>query len=532
MEQKDQSLSASDNQPVFSLSELSQAIKRAVESFDVIRVRAEIAECRQWSSGHIYFKLKDENNILEAVIWKTMVPRMAMLPEDGLDVVITGKLTTFSRQSRYQIVVQSLELAGEGAFLKQLEERRKRLLSEGLFDAANKKPLPAMPKVIGVVTSPKGAVIRDILHRLSDRFPVHVLVWPVLVQGDAAAAEITAAIKGFNALPMDGDIPRPDVLIVARGGGSLEDLMAFNDEAVVRAVAASDIPLISAVGHETDTTLCDYAADLRAPTPTAAAELATPVRNDLRRQLTEWELRLDRKTDQINSQQAERLNALERALGDPREAIAFRQQRLDASDADHMRVIDGHLNGLSHRIQGLADRLPTPAGQIADARDRAGQIMLRLDQAQDRLLSHQVQRLGRITEGITAPTGMLEQKRHHLTLLEGRILRRGEQILERLDAKLDQVGRLLEASSYQKVLARGFALISDADDGRILKSAKDAASRHMVNLRFADGRLEAQITGTDQPPGQGGGKPLGKKAPKNKETNTPDDSDQANLFSS
>lgn len=207
MEPKDQSLSVSDNQPVFSLSELSQAIKRAVESFDVVRVRAEIAECRQWSSGHIYFKLKDENNILEAVIWKTMVPHMTMLPEDGLDVVITGKLTTFTRQSRYQIVVQSLELAGEGAFLKQLEERRKRLLSEGLFDADSKKPLPSTPKVIGVVTSPKGAVIRDILHRLSDRFPVHVLVWPVLVQGDAAAAEITAAIKGFNALPVDGIFP-------------------------------------------------------------------------------------------------------------------------------------------------------------------------------------------------------------------------------------------------------------------------------------------------------------------------------------
>ena len=532
MEPKDQSLSVSDNQPVFSLSELSQAIKRAVESFDVVRVRAEIAECRQWSSGHIYFKLKDENNILEAVIWKTMVPHMTMLPEDGLDVVITGKLTTFTRQSRYQIVVQSLELAGEGAFLKQLEERRKRLLSEGLFDADSKKPLPSTPKVIGVVTSPKGAVIRDILHRLSDRFPVHVLVWPVLVQGDAAAAEITAAIKGFNALPVDGHIPRPDVLIVARGGGSLEDLMAFNEEAVVRAVAASEIPLISAVGHETDTTLCDYAADLRAPTPTAAAELATPVRNDLRRQLAEWELRLDRKTDQINSQQTERLNALERALGDPKDAIAFRQQRLDASDADHMRVIDGHLNGLATRIQGLADRLPTPAGQIADARDRAGQIMLRLDQAADRLLSHQVQRLGMVTEGMTAPTGMLEQKQHHLTLFEGRVVRRGEQILERLTAKLDQVGRLLEASSYQKVLARGFALISDANDGQILKSAKDAASSNMVNLRFADGRVEAQIMGTAKDPSQGGGQSLEKKASKKKQTNTPDNSDQANLFTS
>jgi exodeoxyribonuclease VII large subunit len=531
MEQKDQSLSKSDNHPVFSLSELSQAIKRAVESFDVIRVRAEIAECRQWSSGHIYFKLKDENNILEAVIWKTMVPRMAMLPEDGLDVVITGKLTTFTRQSRYQIVVQSLELAGEGAFLKQLEERRKRLLDEGLFDAVHKKPIPAMPKVIGVVTSPKGAVIRDILHRLSDRFPVHVLVWPVLVQGDAAASEITAAINGFNALAMDGDIARPDVLIVARGGGSLEDLMAFNDEGVVRAVAASDIPLISAVGHETDTTLCDYAADLRAPTPTAAAELATPVRNELRRQLTEWELRLDRKTDQMNSQASERLNALERALGDPRETIAYRQQRLDASDADHMRVIDGHLNTLAIRVQGFADRLPTPAGQISDARDRAGQIMLRLDQAQNELLSKRLQRLGMITEGMTAPTGMMDQKQHHLALLEGRVMRRGEQIIERLTAKVDQVSRLLEASSYQKVLARGFALISDAGDGRILKSAKDAATSTEVNLRFADGKLAAQITGTDKGPVPDDHPPE-KKKPAKKADDKPDNPDQANLFNS
>jgi len=271
------------NAPEFSVSELSSALKRAIEDrFGYVRVRGEISGYRgPHSSGHVYFSLKDANARLDAVIWKGVFGRMRVKPEEGLEVVVTGKITTFPGKSAYQVIVESLEPAGVGALMALLEARRRALAEEGLFDAARKQLLPYLPRVIGVVTSPTGAVIRDILHRLADRFPVHVLVWPVRVQGETSAAEVAQAIRGFNALPSNGAIPRPDLLIVARGGGSLEDLWSFNEEVVVRAAAESDIPLVSAVGHETDWTLIDHAADLRAPTPTAAAELSVPVRAEL-----------------------------------------------------------------------------------------------------------------------------------------------------------------------------------------------------------------------------------------------------------
>ena len=282
------------NAPEFSVSELSSALKRAIEDrFGYVRVRGEISGYRgPHSSGHAYFSVKDAGARLDAVIWKGVFGRMRVKPEEGLEVVVTGKLTTFAGKSAYQIIVESLEPAGVGALMALLEARRRKLAEEGLFDPARKQLLPFLPRVIGVVTSPTGAVIRDILHRLADRFPLHVLVWPVRVQGETSAEEIARAIHGFNAFAVDGPIPRPDLIIVARGGGSLEDLWSFNEEIVVRAAAASLIPLISAVGHETDWTLIDFAADLRAPTPTAAAELATPVRAELLAGLADLEGRL------------------------------------------------------------------------------------------------------------------------------------------------------------------------------------------------------------------------------------------------
>ena len=281
------------NAPEITVSELASALKRAIEDrFGYVRVRGEISGYRgRQSSGHAYFSLKDANARLDAVIWRTTLQRMRLKPEEGLEVVATGRLTTFPGKSTYQIVIDSLELAGIGALMALLEARRRKLAEEGLFDAARKRKAPFLPRVVGVVTSPTGAVIRDILHRLADRFPVRVIVWPVRVQGETSAAEVAAAIEGFNAMPLDGRAPRPDVLIVARGGGSLEDLMSFNDEAVVRAVARSAIPLIAAVGHETDWTLIDHAADLRAPTPTAAAEFAVPVRTELLATIAELEAR-------------------------------------------------------------------------------------------------------------------------------------------------------------------------------------------------------------------------------------------------
>src|SRR5690349_23623264 len=269
---------APSNVPEFSVSELSFALKRQLEgAFPRVRVRGEVSQPSFPRSGHCYFRLKDENAVLDAVCWKTTLPRLGLKIEEGMEVIATGKITTYAGSSRYQIIIDRVELAGEGALLKLLEDRRKKLAAEGLFDTEHKRPLPFLPEIVGVVTSPSGAVIRDILHRLADRFPRRVILWPVAVQGEGAAEQVAAAINGFSALPPDGPVPRPDVLIVARGGGSLEDLWAFNEEIVVRAAAASTIPLISAVGHETDTTLIDFAADRRAPTPTAAAEMAVPV---------------------------------------------------------------------------------------------------------------------------------------------------------------------------------------------------------------------------------------------------------------
>src|ERR1700674_1173417 len=270
------------NLPEYTVSELSLALKRSIEGgFGQVRVRGEISGFKRVGSGHCYFALKDADAVLDAVCWRTTAIRLDLKPEDGMEVVCSGRLTTYPGRSKYQLVVDTIELAGIGALLRILEERRQRLAAEGLFAAERKKNLPFLPAVIGIVTSPTGAVIRDILHRLADRFPRHVLIWPVAVQGDGAAAQIAAAIDGFNRIAPGGPVPRPDLIIVARGGGSLEDLMAFNEEIVVRAAAASAIPLISAVGHETDTPLIDHASDRRAPTPTAAAEMAVPVRLDL-----------------------------------------------------------------------------------------------------------------------------------------------------------------------------------------------------------------------------------------------------------
>ena len=322
---------ALSNLAEFSVSELSGSIKRTVETaFEQVRVRGEISGYRgPHSSGHAYFSLKDDRARIDAVIWKGTFSRLKFRPEEGMEVIATGKVTTFPGSSKYQIVIESLEPAGAGALMALLEDRRRRLAAEGLFDAARKRRLPFMPHVIGVVTSPTGAVIRDILHRISDRFPVHVVVWPVKVQGEGSGEEVANAIRGFNALQPGGEISRPDVLIVARGGGSLEDLWSFNDEIVVRAAAESEIPLISAVGHETDTTLIDYAADLRAPTPTGAAEMAVPVRAELEAQLSGLAARLAGSVSRQMDNRRQGVRALVRALPSLDQLLALPRRRFD-----------------------------------------------------------------------------------------------------------------------------------------------------------------------------------------------------------
>src|SRR5215469_6448889 len=306
------------NLPEYTVSELSAALKRRIEeSFSYVRVRGEVSGFKRHSSGHCYLALKDADAVLDAVCWRQTAIRLGLKPEDGMEVVCTGRLTTFPGRSKYQLIIDTMELAGVGALLKLLEERKQRLAAEGLFAESRKKRLPFLPEVIGVVTSPTGAVIRDILHRLADRFPRRVLLWPVAVQGDGAAVQVAAAIEGFNRIAPGGRIPRPDLLIVARGGGSLEDLMPFNEEIVIRAAANSKIPLIAAVGHETDTTLIDFAADRRAPTPTAAAEMAVPVLRDLVESLLSLQQRLLRGVSRAIGSQRRHLTALARALPRP-----------------------------------------------------------------------------------------------------------------------------------------------------------------------------------------------------------------------
>jgi exodeoxyribonuclease VII large subunit len=443
----------------WTVSELSAALKRTVEdAYGYVRVRGEVSGFKGASpSGHCYFRLKDDRAVLEAVIWKGVYGRMRVKPEEGLDVIASGKLTTFAGSSKYQIVIDTLEPAGVGALMKLLEERKKKLAAEGLFDEARKQLLPYLPRVIGVVTSPTGAVIRDILHRLEDRFPRRVLVWPVRVQGETSAAEVAAAIEGFNALPEKGPLPRPDLIIVARGGGSLEDLWSFNEEVVVRAAAASMIPLISAVGHETDVTLIDFAADKRAPTPTAAAELAVPVRADLMavlaalasRQIRAWQRGMEVRRTELRSA-ARALPALNELLSTPR-------QRLDA----------------------CADRLPRAL--IANAQLHHNQLTRVAARLSPRLLRA---RLSRGKEIVVA----LGQRR----------TRAFGVALDRRRDRLRSAGQLLAAYSYRGVLGRGFALVRDGE-GRPLRSAAAVAGGMSLDIEFADGRVGAVADGERRP---------------------------------
>jgi len=439
------------NAPPCSVGDLSRQIRRAIETgFSFVRVRGEIGACKLAASGHLYLSLKDDTAVLDAVCWRGQAGKLGIRPEMGMDVVVTGKLTTyFAGASRYQLVIESMALAGEGALLKLLEERKRKLAAEGLFDAARKKALPYLPEVIGVITSPSGAVIRDILHRLADRFPRRVLVWPVLVQGEGAAAQVAAALAGFNALAVGGAVPRPDLLIVARGGGSLEDLMPFNEEIVVRAVAASAIPVISAVGHETDTTLCDFAADLRAPTPTAAAEMAVPVRSELRSQIKQDGLRLDQALRRVLSERQERLRLLGRALGDPMRVLHPLAQRLDERAERFALAMGGFIERARARLQASAGRLRDPKESVQLARQKLGTLSVRMEGAW----------LARRTAA---------------------------------EKRLDRAGGMLSALSPRAVLGRGYALVYDSS-GHVVMRADALSHGDQVGIEFASGRRNARI---------------------------------------
>ncbi len=445
------------NSPEFTVSELSSALKRTVEdAYGHVRVRGEISGFRgPHSSGHCYFALKDDSAKIEAVIWKGVHGRMRFKPQEGLEIIATGKLTTYPGSSKYQIVIEAIEPAGVGALMALMEERKRKLAAEGLFDEARKQLLPWLPEVIGVVTSPTGAVIRDILHRLEDRFPRRVLVWPVRVQGEGSAEQIAAAIHGFNALEEGGKIPRPDLLIVARGGGSLEDLWSFNEEIVVRAAAESMIPLISAVGHETDITLIDFAADKRAPTPTAAAEMAVPVRAELFVEVTSLERRAMLSWQRSQEHRRSELRAAVRALPKATELLDIPRQRLDRASTQLPRALRANAHVYERRLSAIGGRLT-----------------------------------------VTALRAQIDRGKEKVARLAASARRGADLHIQQRETRLKYVAQLLNALSYKGVLDRGFALVRD-EHGQPLHAAANINSGQHLTIEFADGRVAATANDED-----------------------------------
>jgi len=442
-------IASGDNSPVRTVSEVSQALKLTVEdAFAHIRVRGEISRLTVARSGHMYLTLKDENAVLDGVCWRGTVKHLGVSPEDGLEVIVTGRLSTYSGRSSYQIVIEQMEVAGEGALLRLLEERRKKLLVEGLFEEGRKRPLPYIPEVIGVVTSPTGAVIRDILHRLRERFPRHVILWPTNVQGEGAADQIATAIDGFNNIKQSWNVPKPDLIIVARGGGSLEDLWTFNEEQVVRAAAASEIPLISAIGHETDTTLIDFASDRRAPTPTAAAEIAVPVRAEL--------------TAKTGDMSARLLPAVQRKL-------------------------DAH----GKEIEGLSRGIPDPFRLMEGAEQRLDDRTERLDIAKQNYFNVLATHIRQLSTGLVSPKQQLAH-RHDKFLATVRAWSQGlANVMKQKINELEKINLILEGVSYQRVLDRGFSLVTDRNGKTV--SAVDTAPGMLLDMLFRDGCVRAKV---------------------------------------
>ena len=488
--------SAGDNAPPLSITEISALLKRTVEDrFGFVRLRGELSGTKRAASGHFYCSLKDAGAVIDGVMWKGSVARLGFRPEDGLEVVATGKITTYPGRSKYQIVIETMEIAGEGALLALLEKTRARLAAEGLFAAERKRRLPFLPGVIGVVTSPTGAVIRDILHRLSDRFPSHVLIWPVLVQGNGAAQQVAAAVDGFSGILPGGPVPRPDVVIVARGGGSIEDLWSFNEEVVVRAIAASTIPVISAVGHETDTTLADYAADLRAPTPTAAAELAVPVREELIAQVGGLGVRMRRSALGPVTLGRERLEARVRRLPRPEALLSLNAQRLDDLAERSRRGLKDAAADADRHLRDAAQGLSLPL-----LAQRAARVQEQVASAARRLRSGLSQHV-RIERGRldTAAAGLrpvrlqarLDQDRKAVARagLEPKLIARR---LAAASDRLDALARVLPQLDPDKPLARGFARVMTAAH-ETLTSRAQAAAQPALLLRFRDGDLPVRV---------------------------------------
>jgi exodeoxyribonuclease VII large subunit len=477
------------NTPEFSVSEIAGAVKSTLEAaFGRVRVRGEIAELKAYASGHVYFSLKDESAKIRAIIWRGVAPRVGLKPENGVEVIATGKITSYPERSEYQLIIERLEYAGAGAMLARIEALKAKLAAEGLFAPERKRPLPVLPRIIGVITSAQGAVLQDIKTTIARRFPTRILLWPVPVQGEGAAEKIAAAIRGFSDLPEGGAVPRPDVLIVARGGGSLEDLMAFNDEAVLRAAAACAIALISAVGHETDTTLIDYVSDRRAPTPTAAAEMAIPARLDLLADLAQKAARLNGAASRIAGEARLRADRAGAKLPDLPAILGAARQRVD----DRAERLGLALPNFLAARRGAYERLAASLIHPREILSRRGAdltlLLHRLAVSWPHLLRQAQKTLDGSALRLTHPAERLAARRNGVILLAQRLeaplpgrLREAALRVENLAARLDSV-------SYEKVLARGFALVTNAK-GAAISSASSIAPGAMLKIRFADGEV-------------------------------------------
>jgi|TARA_B110000967_G_C18897931_1_gene572161 exodeoxyribonuclease VII large subunit len=458
------------NSPEFSVTELSGAIKRVIEGeFSHVRIKGEVGRVSRPRSGHIYLDLKDDKSVINGVIWKGVAGRLQTQPEEGMEVVATGRVTTFGGQSKYQIVIEDIKPAGMGALMALLEKRKTMLSAEGLFEESRKRALPYLPDVIGVVTSPSGAVIRDILHRLRDRFPRKVLIWPVAVQGAKCAPEVVRAIEGFNALQIGGAMPRPDLLIVARGGGSVEDLWGFNEESVARAAAASNIPLISAVGHETDTTLIDFVSDKRAPTPTAAAELAVPVRIELMAWLDRQSARMTTSLSGGLQRRSQRLLDLSRALPRLETLLDGPRQRLDTTGARLGPALMSGVQRRKVRLSEAAGGLRPVAMQrmIGNERRRLDALSARMGPALARCVS-------------------IDQRRQAVAAMAQRVADAGQQRVNAARNKIESMDRLRLTLGYEATLSRGYAVVRS--DGDVVTTKRAADKAQELEIQFADGR--------------------------------------------
>jgi exodeoxyribonuclease VII large subunit len=482
------------NTPEFSVSELAGAVKRTLEgAFGRVRVRGEITEFKAYASGHQYFALKDEGAKIRAIIWKGVAPRVGLKAENGVEVIATGRITSYPERSEYQLIVERLEYAGAGALLARIEALKARLAAEGLFAPERRMLLPMLPRLIGVVTSAQGAVLQDIKTTIARRFPTPILLWPVAVQGEGAAEKIAAAIEGFSALPASGPIPRPDVLIVARGGGSLEDLMAFNDELVVRAAAACTIPLISAVGHETDTTLIDFVADRRAPTPTAAAEMAIPARLELLADLAQKTARLTGALSRIANTARLRLNQAGAKLPDLPTMLGAARQRLDDRAERLTLALPNYVATQHRRMEGLANRLRHPREILGRHRNSVALLDQRLAHALPNLLRAYGKRLDAAGYRLAAPGTEISTRRNRLDLLAHRLDAPLPNRLREARLRLEHISVRLDSVSYEAVLARGFALVTNAK-GAPVQKASEVAPNAALNIRFADGEVAVRAT--------------------------------------